>query len=81
MELWGYTSLHILSTPPGSEAVLSIGPFFPFFPGGCRRRETIRRTAENHPINWAEGRALHAAMTCPGAIPLKTARMSAGVTI
>lgn len=43
--------------------------------------------AENHPINWAEGRALHAAeptvivsgkkavaaMTCPGAIPLKTA--------
>ena len=51
--------------------------------------------AENHPINWAEGRALHAAeptvivsgkkavaaMTCPGAVPLKTARMSTGVTI
>lgn len=47
----------------------------------------ICRTAETHPINWAEGRALHAAeptvivsgkkavaaMTCPGAIQLKTA--------
>ena len=51
--------------------------------------------AENHPINWAEGRALHAAeptvivsgkkavaaMTCPGAIPLKTIGISTGVTI
>ena len=58
--------------PPGTEAG-NIGP--------------LRCTAENHPINWAEGRALHAAeptvivsgkkavaaMTCPGAIPLKTA--------
>ena len=51
--------------PPGTEAG-NIGP--------------LRCTAENHPINWAEGRALHAAeptvivsgkkavaaMTCPG---------------
>nr|DAT81780.1 MAG TPA: hypothetical protein [Caudoviricetes sp.] len=24
----------------------------------------LRCTAENHPINWAEGRALHAANDC-----------------
>lgn len=35
--------------PPGTEAG-NIGP--------------LRCTAENHPINWAEGRALHAANDC-----------------
>ena len=47
--------------PPASEAVVS-GPSFPSIsPGGGSCRETICRTAENHPINWAEGRTLHAA--------------------